>query len=371
MIIGVNARLLLNHRMEGIARYCWETTQLLIKKHPEHSFVLFFDRAYDRSFKIADNVQCVSLFPPARHPILWKWWFDYSLTKAMKKYNVDVLLSGDGFMSLRSKIPTLLVSHDIAYYHFPQYMKKGQLNYYRKNVPIFHERAKHIIAVSESTKADLIRQFGLKPKKITVAYNALPSTIPLGLNPKNKNYYLYLGSVHPRKNIINLLLAFDTFVERLKGEGNYDELPKLLLAGRSAFDNDEVFSKHNNMKNKALVEFRGSVDEAEKWKLLAEAKCMCYISKWEGFGIPILEAMHAETPVITSDEGAQAEVGNDACLQVSPHNFNAIAEKMYEVYTNKKLRDELIEKGKKRVKDFNWEVSADIIFKELEKLMQN
>lgn len=369
MIIGVNARLLLNHRMEGIARYSWETIKLIIKKHPEHRFVLFFDRSYDPSFKIADNVTCVNLFPQARHPLLWKWWFDYSLTRAFKNHKIDVFLSGDGFLSQRSKVPTLLVSHDIAYYHFPQYMKKGQLSYYQKNVPLFHEKADHIIAVSESTKSDLVSVFGLEPKKITVAYNALPSEIPLGLNPKKENYLLYLGSVHPRKNIVNLLLAFDKFVERLKGEGYRNALPKFVLAGRSAFGTEEIFESHEKMKNKELVDFRGSVTEKEKWKLLAEATCMCYVSKWEGFGIPILEAMHAKTPVITSNEGAQAEVGHNACIQVSPHKVEEIAAEMYRVYTDEKLRKKLIKKGKERVKAFNWETSSNIIFDELEKLM--
>ena len=371
MIIGVNARLLLNHRMEGIARYSWETIQVIIREHPEHQFVLFFDRTHDPAFEIAKNVTCVSLIPQARHPLLWKWWFDYSLPRAFKKHSIDVFLSGDGFMSLRSKPPTLLVSHDIAYVHFPEFMKKGQLSYYKKYVPIFHEKADHIIAVSESTKADLISQFGLEPKKITVAYNALPSEIPFGLNPKNENYLLYLGSVHPRKNIVNLLLAFDTFVEQLKGEGYREALPKFILAGRSAFGTNEIFEVHQLMKNKELVEFRGSVSEKEKWQLLAEATCMCYVSKWEGFGIPILEAMHAETPVITSNEGAQAEVGSEACIQVSPHNSKDIAFEMHRVYTNEKLRKELINKGKERVKVFNWKTSSDIIFKELEKLMPN
>ena len=370
MIIGVNARLILPHRMEGIARYCWETTRRMILKHPEHQFVLFFDRTYDPSFKIADNVTCISLFPQARHPILWKWWFEYSLPRALKKHKVDVLLSGDGFLSLKSKVPTLLVSHDITYFHFPQYMKKGQLGYYQKHVPLFHQRADHIISVSASTKADITDKFGLDPKKITVAYNALPSDIPLGLNPKKGNYFLYLGSVHPRKNIANLIKAFDNFVEKLKAKSPTQSLPKLIIAGRSAFSIEEIDDTLKNMTNKSLCKRKEDVSEEEKWTLLAEATCLTYISKWEGFGIPILEAMHAETPVITSNEGAQSEVGADACIQVSPHNVEEISDKMYEVYTNEDLRNQLIIKGKNRVKDFDWDESSDIIFAELQKLLK-
>ncbi len=366
MNIAVNARLLLNHRMEGVARYCWEITQCMIRNYPEHHFFLFFDRAYDASFHIAENMTCISLFPQARHPILWKWWFDFSLPNAFRKHNIDVFFSGDGFMSLRTSVPTLLVSHDIAYLHFPSSMKKGHLKYYQKFVPIFHRKAQHIIAVSHSTKDDILKHFGLEPKKITVAYNALPSTIPLGLNPKNKSYFLYLGSIHPRKNIVNLLLAFDIFVQRLLDEKLSP--PSFIIAGRQAFGNEKVKSTFSTMRHRSFVEFKGPVSEEEKWTLLAEATALCYISKWEGFGIPILEAMHAKTPVLTSSEGAQKEVAGDAALVADPHNIDSIAENMYVIFTDEKQRSILIEKGKERVKAFNWEKSAKIIFEELTKL---
>lgn len=372
MVIGVNARYLYAGIMDGIARYGWETTRRMIEAHPEHEYVIFFDRKINPAFQLGDHVKCVSLIPQARHPLLWKWWFDYSLTRAMKKHKVDVLYSPDGFLSKRTSVPTLLVSHDITYFHFPEYMKQDQISYYQKNVPQFHEIAKHIIAVSHSTKEDLIKHFGLEPKKITVAYNALPPGSPLGLTQKEKkNYFLYLGSLHPRKNIVNKLLAFDKMVELLKEKGYRGALPKFILAGKAAFNTQDIFDTHEKMKNKDMVSFLGAVSEEEKWTLLAEANCLCYISKWEGFGIPLLEAMHAGTPVITSDSGAQKEVGAEAALFANPGNIDDISQKMLDLYTNETLQEKLISKGQERVGDFNWDETAGIIYKELEKLLNN
>jgi glycosyltransferase involved in cell wall biosynthesis len=174
--------------------------------------------------------------------------------------------------------------------------------------------------------------------------------------------------MHPRKNIVNLLLAFDRFIERLKQEGYRSALPKFLLAGRAAFETDAIFKTYEKLINKKLVEIKGMVNEQEKWQLLAEATCMCYISKWEGFGIPILEAMHAETPVITSNSGAQFEVAGKATLVAAPQSIDEITEKMYELYTDKTLQKNLISKGKERVKAFNWEETSEIIYRELQKL---
>ena len=368
MVIGVNARLFLPQVMEGIARYSWETTRRMIEGNPQDHFVLFFDRPIDPRYRIAENMTCVRSFPPSRHPILWKWWFDFSLPRLFRKHKIDVFYSGDGYLSLRSDVPTLLVSHDITYFHFPEYMRKEQIKYLRNHVPRFHEKAAHIIAVSEFTKTDLVQHLGLDPSKITVAYNALPSSKQSGLSPKKKDFLLYVGSLHPRKNIENLLRGFDGFLELLKESGYRAALPKLKLAGRAAFSTETIDGVHSEMKNGSYVEFLGSVTEELKWTLLAEAKCMCYVSKWEGFGIPLLEAMSVETPVITSNLGALKEVSGDAAILVNPEKPDEISRAMLDVWTKEKLRKELTEKGVERVKDFDWDETTKIIYAALQEI---
>ena len=110
MTIAVNTRFLLNNRLEGIGWFTYETIQRLVKWYPEHQFIFFFDRSFDEKFVFADNVKPVVLFPPARHPFLFYAWFEFSVSKALKKYKADVFISTDGFLSLKTDVPTLLVT---------------------------------------------------------------------------------------------------------------------------------------------------------------------------------------------------------------------------------------------------------------------
>jgi len=122
MRIGINTRVLLKGRMEGVARYIHETVSRMALAHPEDQFVLFFDRPFHQDFVYADNVTPVVIGPPARHPILWYIWFEWSLKLALKKHRIDVLLSPDTYMSLSTQVPTLLVTHDLAYLHYPDHI---------------------------------------------------------------------------------------------------------------------------------------------------------------------------------------------------------------------------------------------------------
>ena len=129
MKIAVNARMLLKGRMEGICRYIHETTRRMVKNHPEDEFIFLFDRPFHPSFIYGPNVTPVVVSPPTRDPILWKIWFDYSIPRILKKYKVDLFLSGDTYASLRVDVPTIIVSHDIAYHHYPEHLPKKAMIY--------------------------------------------------------------------------------------------------------------------------------------------------------------------------------------------------------------------------------------------------
>ena len=366
MIIGVNARMLLPHRMEGIARYSWETTKRMILNHPEDTFILFFDRQFDKEYIIADNVIGVILSPQARHPILWKIWFDWSLKRALKKHKVDVLYSPDGFCSLTTNVPTVLVSHDLAYLHYPKSMRQEQLAFYTKKVPLFHKKAEQIIAVSEATKSDIVSSFDVSRSKIKVAHNALQEIIREGNNKKvSKPYILYVGSIHPRKNIARLLSAYDMYRQHEDSKN----APKLIIAGRRAFQNDDVDKALNEMEFKQDVEFLGMVSEEEKWQLMEHASLFAYISLFEGFGIPILEAMSVKTPVLTSSGGALEEVAGGSALLVDPLNVEEVSKGIRKLLKQAELRESQIEKGIQRVSDFSWDKSAETIYKALQEVL--
>lgn len=365
MRVGVNARLLLGDKMEGIARYIYETTMEMAKQHPKSQFFLFFDRKITHDFGFPDNVKSVIVPWHARHPILWWWWFECMIPLYLKWFKIDVFYSADGYMSLSTKIPTVMAIHDLAYLHFPQHVPHSSLGYYQKNVPKFLSNSKIIVTVSDYVKNDIIKQFNTEPNKIIVAGNAiseLPNFASIIIPDIIKNklfdhpYFIYIGALHPRKNIENLIKAFNHF--------NLDHPEyKLILAGRLAWKTDQIEALIQTSPN---VIYTGMVNDEEKYWLLSHAKALTYISHFEGFGIPLLEAMAVGTPVITSCTTSMPEVAGNAALLVNPIDVSDIEMAMKKIATNEDLCNQLIEKGLQRVKEFSWNESAQIIYKALQ-----
>ncbi|MCC6701594.1 MAG: glycosyltransferase family 1 protein, partial [Fluviicola sp.] len=120
MRIGINTRFLLSSKMEGFGWYTFEVVKRMVLAHPEHEFVFFFDRAFDPKFIFAENVKPVVLFPPARHPFLFIWYFDFALKKALKREHIDVFFSPDGYLALGSNVPQVAVIHDLNFEHYPE-----------------------------------------------------------------------------------------------------------------------------------------------------------------------------------------------------------------------------------------------------------
>jgi len=363
--IAVNTRLLLPNRMEGIARYNYENLKRMVLANPTTEFHFIFDRQYDSKFLFADNITPHIAWPPSRHPILWYYWFEITIPTLLKKIGADVFFSGDMYLSLKTEIPTLMVSHDLNYEHYPQFLKWSHRQYMLHYSKKFHKKANHLIAVSKATKQDIINTYNIPENKISVAYNAAPlGFLPLDDVTIQKikssvtggmDYFIYVGSLHPRKNVDGLLKAFDTFK---KSSG----LPhKLVVFGRKAFKTGQIFNTYNALQYKKDVLFV-SDDVASLTDMLAAATALCYVSYFEGFGIPILEAFHAETPVITSNVSSMPEVAGDAALLVDPNDTRNIANAMNKVAMDSHLRTDLIAKGKLQREKFSWDKSADLIY---------
>ncbi|MFZ1750108.1 MAG: glycosyltransferase family 1 protein [Saprospiraceae bacterium] len=369
MRIGVNARLIVGQPMEGIPRYIFETTIHMARAHSDDEFILFFDRKVNLGVELPYNVKTVVVPWHARHPVIWHIWLEYMLPFYFKWYQIDVFYSGDGYMSQKSEIPTLLVIHDLAYVHYPEHIKKSSLQHYQKYLPKYVDAANRIISVSHFVKNDLIQHFGIDPAKIKVAYNAVSqddhsdkhSKIPYSNSQLNDHpYFLYVGAIHPRKNILKLIRAF------VKFNASSSQKYKLVLAGRMAWKTEEIAQAIANSED---VIYMGMVSEGVKNQLLAHAVAVAYISLFEGFGIPILEAMGHGTPVITSSVTSMPEVAGEAAILVDPESEDEIAHAMKTICEDQKVRRYLTKAGMERCKFFTWAKSADIIYKELKWLL--
>jgi glycosyltransferase involved in cell wall biosynthesis len=367
MRIAVNTRFLLKNKLEGIGWFTYETLKRLVLQHPEHEFYFLFDRPYDPSFIFAKNVTPVVLFPPARHAILWYLWFEWSVPRALKKINPDIFLSTDGYLSLKTKVPTVMVVHDLAFEHYPEMVSAFSSKYYRHFSPLYCKKATHIITVSEASKKDIETIYGISPTKITVAHNGInPIFKAISECEKNavrekygngKNYFVYVGSLHPRKNIARLLKAFDVFKKNTSAD------TVLIIAGARGWQLKEIDEVYHQMRFKNDVIFTGHLNSEELVKIVASADAMVYVSLFEGFGIPVAEAMKCNVPVITSSISSMPEVAGNAALLVNPLNVEEIANAMTKIYSDKTLANDLIEKGKVQCQQFNWDNTATVVWK--------
>jgi glycosyltransferase involved in cell wall biosynthesis len=370
MRIAVNTRILLKNKLEGVGLFTHEVLRRLAEQHPEDEFIFFFDRPFDPSFIYGKNVTPVVLFPPARHPFLFVWWFEWSVARALKKFQPDVFLSPDNFLTLRTDVKTVLVTHDLAHAHFPDQLPFFQKKYYQFFAPKFNRQAGRIVAVSEFTKQDLVDQYQILPEKIAVACNGcreifqpLDEAEKLAVREKyagGQPYFFYVGAVHPRKNVHRLIAAFDYFKNKTGAA------VKLLIAGRFAWKAGAVQEVFQTAKHRQDIIFLNFVDDETLAKLMGAAYACTYVSMFEGFGVPVLEAMHCDVPVITSNVSSLPEVAGEAGLLVNPEFVEEIAAAMQQIWGNEHLRHELIMKGRQQRLLFNWQKAADIVYENLQ-----
>ena len=368
MRIAVNTRLLLKGKLEGIGWVAYETLKRIVLAHPEVEFYFIFDRKPNPMFLFADNVKPVVLFPQARHPFLFIWFFELSIPRALRKIKADLFYSPDGYLSLRSKVPQVVEFHDLNFEHFPGDMPKIHLWHYKKYFPKFARKAKRIVTVSEFSKQDIVDCYHVDPAKIDVAYNGV-NEIFKPLNEAEKSvirasysfghpYFMFVGSLHPRKNLARLFTAFDRFKQRNKND------VKLVIVGEKRWWTEPIQEAYDAMSCQDDVVFAGRLSAEDLHRVTAAALASVYVSYFEGFGIPILEAFKCDTPVITSNVTSMPEVAQDAALLVDPFNEDAIAEAMAKVL-DENVRKELIAKGRERAKAFSWDRAAEVIWNSL------
>lgn len=373
MIIAVNTRFLLADYLEGYGNFIYETFQRITKQHPEHEFIFIFDRPYDKRFVFGENVKTVVTGPAARHPLLWKLWYDVRVPAVLKKYKADVFVSCDGFCSLHTKVPQCLVVHDLSFLHYPGAIKKSHLLFYKRYTPKFLGKAEAIATVSEFSKEDIITQYKTDAAKIDVIFSGAkeifrPITDEEKAITKNnytegKEYFVYAGAIHPRKNLITLLKAFSVFKKRQQTN------MKLVLIGRLAWKYESFKEELKFYKYRNDVVMTGYVEQAELVQLIGSAYGLVYPSLLEGFGVPVLEAMKCHVPVITSSNSSMQEIAKDAALYADAGSHTAIADKMMLLYKDENRRKELIKKGREIASQYNWDKTADLLWQSIVKAM--
>lgn len=370
-------RFVLPGKLEGIGWYSYETAQRLALNHPEHEFLFLFDRPFDPALIQTLNRQGARVSghvvsPPARHPFLWYLWFEWALPAALRRLKADAFFSPDGYCSLRSPVPTLMVVHDLAFEHYGNHVPPLVLRFYRHFSPRYARRAEALATVSQATRDDLARRYNLNPARISVVYNGA-NTLYSPLPPEaaaaarahyaaGAPFFIYVGSVHPRKNLVRLLQAFDQFAGQ-------DATHALVVAGRMAWQTGSVKSVWNAMKHRHRVHWVGHLEVEQLRLALGGATALLYPSLFEGFGIPILEAFYAEVPVLTSNCSSMPEVAGKAALLVDPTRVDSIAEGMLRLACEPELRAALVAQGRQERTRFSWDKTAELTWQALVKIL--
>lgn len=372
MRIVVNTRLLLPDKLEGIGWFTHEVMRRVVLAHPEHRFIFLFDRAFHTKFIYASNVEGTVLFPPTRHPLLYRLWFDWLLPRKLKALRADAFIAPDGYLALRSTVPTLAVIHDLNFEHHPEDLPKAYRDYYRSYFPRFARHATRLGTVSEYSRQDIVKTYGVPENRIDVIHNGVGEVYrPLTEEEKRAAakeftgghpYVVCIGSLNPRKNIARLLQAFDELLERHPSD------LRLLIIGERMWWDGRMEAAWKRMRHQDRVAFTGRLQQTALHRALGGATALAFVSYFEGFGIPVAEALRCGVPVVAAKATSLPEVAGDAAHYCDPFDVNDIMRALHDVCSDPALRATLSSAGLHRAQRFTWESAANNLWKSFERM---
>lgn len=365
MRIGIEAQRIFRKKKHGMDMVALELIKQLQIIDTQNEYFIFVNTMEDKeSLQETANFKIVYL-KESSYPV----WEQYHLPKAVKKYKLDVLHCTSNTAPLYTSVPLVITLHDIIYlekWNFTQgtaYQIVGNL-YRRWNVPQVVKKARHIITVSNFERGRIADYFKLPTHQLSAIYNGVgihfKKVSNLAELERTKrtyhlpdNFIFYLGNTDPKKNVMGVLKAFSI----LKKRGNLDT--KLLMLD---IDRDYLLNIMQQINDIGLMNdivFSGYVPNKDLPAIYSQASLFLYPSLRESFGIPLVEAMACEVPIITSNTSSMPEVALDAALLVDPNNPYEIAETIHKLQTDLSLQKQLIQKGLERATHFTWKSNAE------------
>lgn len=303
-----------------------------------------------------------SLFPYSIYRRIWRFM--------PIKYNVLFRNDADIYQFFNFIVPTnisgkvITTIHDLTYILHPETMDKKNRERLKKDMVNTVKRADYILTISENSKSDIIKYLNIPDYKITVIYPGVDDIYKQVLDEKHiekikrkyniiGRYLLYLGTLEPRKNIETIIKSYNDFIK------SSDEDIKLVLAGKKGWLYDSIFNLVSEYGLENDVIFTDYVDDSDKPALYQGAEIFLFPSLYEGFGIPVAEAMASRTPVITSNSSSLPEVAGDSAIMTEPLDYIKISESIKKILTDSNIRQNMIENGIRQVERFNWDDSAE------------
>jgi glycosyltransferase involved in cell wall biosynthesis len=366
MRIGIDASRAFLENRTGIEEYSHQVIKNLRNFLKEEKIFLYVRKNQVVDFELPSNWE-VRIINYAR------FWTQFGLSLEMFLRPVDVLFVPAHTVPIIHPKKTIVTIHGLEYEFCPEAYSFFERIYMRLTIKKSCQWASEIISVSENTKKDLINLYHVSEEKIKVVYEGYDRetrNFKLISNDKisksntkykilDTKYILFVGRIEERKNIINIIKAFEILKEK------YKISHKLVLAGKPGFGFQKIQRKIQDTKYIDQIILTGFVADEEKWELLKKTDAFVFPTQYEGFGIPVLEAQSVGCPVVASNNSSIPEVAGKGAFLVDPLSPEDIAERIFEIISNKELKDDIIQKGLKNTERFGWEKCAKEIAKSL------
>ncbi len=367
MNFGIDAHLLSfipGYRRAGVSQYTEQIVRRLAQIVPESEdrLTVYVGRTAPQDGYVPSPAGWQrSILPTERAPFRIAW--EQAIAPiATKRAGLDTLLCPVNVVPLAGIVPSVVTVHDLAFVKLPEMFVPAKRRYLSVMTRLSVHRARQVIAVSAQTKADIVALFGVAPEKITVIPNATDARFApaapgadlaafRAIHGLPERYILFVGTVEPRKNLKRLLAAFAQLTEHESNIG-------LAVVGASGWLNSDIAPLVLTLELEGRVTFAGYVPDDDLPLWYQAATVFCYPSLYEGFGLPVLEAMACGTPVITSDIGSMTEIGHDAAMLVEPTDTDAIAAALRQMLDDPALRAARSRAGLLRAGQYSWDRTA-------------
>lgn len=357
--IGVDVSVLASNQRTGIGNYCFNLIDNLLQINKTDKFILFAITPLDSSnadvnyFKKYPNVEIKIIRLPIqvfrRLFLLWQKvnWppIEYFIGK------VDIFHSFNWYFPPQGSGKSIATFYDLTSVLFPKWHKAQTTKMDDLRFQRMAKKADLITTISENSKKNFVEKYGDRRIEVIYPGTSMGDRGNMGDWGYRGEYMLFVGTLEPRKNLINLI----------KGYVNSKIDAKLVLTGGDGWHNKGIWDLINANQDKIII--KGFVSDQELVNLYKNSLCLVYPSLYEGFGIPVLEAMSLGIPVITSNTSSLPEVGGGAVLYVDPENIEEIAKAIQKIFQDKKLRESLIQKGLIQAKKFSCKKSAEKLLK--------
>lgn len=350
----------------GVRRYTVEVISRILKKSSDEFAVYYDSKKYLGMFPNSKE-KAVPVF----HPLFRIAWDYFMLPKALKKDRIELVHYFKPATTPFKKPLSIATMYDVIPLLHPETQTKIQLAYWKKQLPLVAKTCDHLITISESAKNDIVNLLNISPDKITVT--------PLGVDEKfkradeekinaikekyslNSPFFLFVGTIEPRKNIAKLIKAFDSIADQVPHE--------LVITGKWGWKFDDVKEALGNARSKDKIKILSYVDGVDLVPLYSAADVFVFPSLYEGFGLPVLEALACGVPVITSNVSSLPEAVGENGILINPESEEGIAQSMLKLAQDEALKKDLSQKGTEWAKNFTWEKTAEETLKVYDKVL--